>query len=305
MCGRGTSIRPTAANDIPLVRGAVRLAWLKTLGAVGVKSFMATSGLGYRFVCHTRDLANFPFYFPRAYKAELQLCAAWLLQESSPVVYDIGANDGFFSTHLAQMLEHRASTIFAFEPVPTTFAKLVRSVQYLDLNHSIRPVAAAVVDNAGPVRIGYSERNSLEAQVVHRQPNPQARDKLAHAEGITLDDFYASVGAFPGLLKIDAEGSEVAVLRGAKGLLSRSDRPAILFEYNPTTLKECGASTLTLLNLLRGYALHYVDDLRGQKFPFGSLIRDAEKIDWICNLFAVPLAETSARRWQSVLKRLA
>jgi FkbM family methyltransferase len=305
MCGRGTSIRPTAANDIPLVRGAVRLAWLKTLGAVGVKSFMATSGLGYRFVCHTRDLANFPFYFPRAYKAELQLCAAWLLQESSPVVYDIGANDGFFSTHLAQMLEHRASTIFAFEPVPTTFAKLVRSVQCLDLNHSIRPVAAAVVDNAGPVRIGYSERNSLEAQVVHRQPNPQARDKLAHAEGITLDDFYASVGAFPGLLKIDAEGSEVAVLRGAKGLLSRSDRPAILFEYNPTTLIECGASTLTLLNLLRGYALHYVDDLRGQKFPFGSLIRDAEKIDWICNLFAVPLAETSARRWQSVLKRLA
>lgn len=97
MYGSGTSIRTTAANDVPLVRGAVRLAWLKTLGAVGVKNFMATSGLGYRFVCHTRDLANFPFYFPRAYQAELQLCAAWLQEEDRPVVYDIGANDGFFT----------------------------------------------------------------------------------------------------------------------------------------------------------------------------------------------------------------
>jgi FkbM family methyltransferase len=305
MYGSGTSIRTTAANDVPLVRGAVRLAWLKTLGAVGVKSFVATSGLGYRFVCHTRDLANFPFYFPRAYQAELQLCAAWLEEEDRPVVYDVGANDGFFSTHLAQMVEHRASTIYAFEPVPTTFARLVQSVQRLDLNHAIHPVAAAVVDNAGPVRIGYSERNSLESQVIHRQPNPRAGNKLVHAEGVTLDDFYASVGAFPRLLKIDAEGSEVAVLRGAMGLLSRPDRPAILFEYNPTTLKQCGVTTGTLLDLLRGYALHYVDDLRGQQIPFGSLVRDAERIDWICNLFAVPLGENSTRRWVSASQRSA
>lgn len=305
MCGSSTSIRATAANDVPLIRGVVRLAWLKTLGAVGVKSFMATSGLGYRFVCHTGDLANFPFYFPRAYRAELQLCTAWLQEDDSPVVYDIGANDGFFSTHLAQMLGPRPSTIYAFEPVPMTLARLVQSVQRLDLNHSIHPVAAAVVDNPGPVRIGYSERNSLESQVIHRQPSPQAGNKLAHAEGITLDDFYASVGAYPGLLKIDAEGSEVAVLRGAKGLLSRSDRPAILFEYNPTALKACGVSTRALLDLLRGYALHYVDDLGGQKIPFCSLVRDAEKIDWICNLFAVPLTENSTRRLASAMKQSA
>jgi len=305
MCGSADGICAAAANDIPLVRSAARLSWLKALGAVGIKSFMATSGLGYRYLCHTRDLANFPFYHPRAYRAELELCAAWLREEENPVVYDVGANNGFFSTHLAQMLVHRPSTIYAFEPVPTTFAKLVQSVQRLGLNDSIRPVAAAVVDNPGPVRISYSERNSLHAQVIDRNPNPRAGDKLAQAEGISLDDFYASVGVFPGLLKIDAEGSEVAVLRGAQRLLSRSDRPAILLEYNPVTLRECGVSTRTLLDLLSGYALYYVDDLRGQQIPFGSPVRDAEKIDWICNLFAVPLAENSARRWQSALTQSA
>jgi hypothetical protein len=60
-----------------------------------------------------------------------------------------------------------------------------------------------------------------------------------------------------------------------------------------------------LLNLLHGYALHYVDDLRAQKIPFGSPIQDAEKIDWICNLFAIPLNEYSTHRWAYVLKHSA
>jgi hypothetical protein len=56
-----------------------------------------------------------------------------------------------------------------------------------------------------------------------------------------------------------------------------------------------------LLELLSGYELHYVDDLSGQKIPFGSPVQ-AENIDWICNLFAVPLTEYSNRRWATVLK---
>lgn len=289
MCGSANAVSTDAAADIPLVSAAARLAWLKALGAVGVKSFVTTSGLGYNFVCHTSDLANFPFYHRRAYQAELELCAAWLQREDSPVVYDIGANGGFFSTHLAQMLARRTPQIYAFEPAPMTFAKLVQSVHRLGLCDTVHPVPAAVVDNPGPVRISYSERNSLVAQVSPRGLNPRVGDKLVPADGITLDDFCASVGRFPKLVKIDAEGSEVAVLRGAQGLLSRPDRPAILFEFNPITLTECGASVHALLNLLPGYALQYVDDLRGQKVPFGSPIQDAKKIDWICNLFAVPL----------------
>jgi hypothetical protein len=127
-------------------------------------------------------------------------------------------------------------------------------------------------------------------------------NKLAPAEGITLDQFCASGEVFPKLVKIDVEGSEVAVLRGARSLLSRPDRPAILFEHNPVALTESGCSLRTVTDLLPGYALHYVDDLAGQKIPFGHPI-EVDKIDWTCNLFAVPLAESSADRWASVLAR--
>jgi FkbM family methyltransferase len=304
MYGRTDDVTAAATADMPLVSAAARLLWLKALGAAGVKKFAATSALGHDFVCHTGDLASFPFYYRRAYHAELTLAAAWLDGVERPVVYDIGANGGFVATHLAQMLAPRAARIYAFEPVPTTFAMLAQAVESLGLSGIVHPVAAAVVDTPGPVRMSCSERNSLLAQVSPRGLNPRAGNTLVEAEGITLDGFVASAGALPDLLKIDVEGCEAAVLRGARDLISRPDRPAILLEFNPVTLAEGGTSAGTLRDLLPGYALHYVDDLRGQVFPLGAPIRDLAAIDWICNLFAVPRGEDSARRFASALQRL-
>jgi hypothetical protein len=64
MCGPSSSLSTNVAADIPLLRAGARLAYLKALGAVGVTSFVARSGLGHDFVCHVGDLANFPFYHP-------------------------------------------------------------------------------------------------------------------------------------------------------------------------------------------------------------------------------------------------
>jgi FkbM family methyltransferase len=303
MCG-DTDVTAAAAMDMPLLSSGARLAWLKALAAVGVKKFVARSALGYDFVCHTGDLASFPFYMRKAYRAELELCAAWLEDEHCPVVFDIGANDGFIATHLAQMLAARGPKIYAFEPVPATFARLAQAVERLELDDSVHPVPVAVVDAPGPVRLTYSERNSLLAQITTNGLNPRVGDKLAQATGITLDAFCASAAALPHLVKIDAEGSEVAVLRGAQVLLSRPDRPAILFEYNPLAWGETGATARTLLDLLPGYSLHYVNDLGGQRIPFGAPF-EAAAISWTCNLFAVPLCASSVERWTRVSKRAA
>ena len=171
-----------------------------------------------------------------------------------------------------------------------------------DKDAIIGRVVERFFDKPGPVQISYSVRNSLLAQVSPRGLNPRVGDRLARARGITLDGFFSSVRALPHLVKIDIEGSEVAALRGARGLLSRPDRPAILFECNPVTLRDSGFLMHTLLDLLPGYALHYVDDLSGQKLPFGEPIQQAEKIDWVCNMFAVPLTESSTRRLVSVFR---
>ena len=64
--------------------------------------------------------------------------------------------------------------------------------------------------------------------------------------------------------------------------------PAILFEFNPITLAQCGEDVDTLAANLRGHILYYVDDFRAQMLPFGEMVENLRKISWICNMFAVP-----------------
>src|SRR6202171_5985975 len=128
VCGPSTTIPTSAAANIPLLSASLRFAWLKVIGAAGIRNFVTRSGLGFDFVCHVCDLSEHTLHNRRAYENERALCAAWLHDENEPVVFDIGANVGFVSTQLAQMLAARSPTIYAFEPVPTTFAKLVKSL---------------------------------------------------------------------------------------------------------------------------------------------------------------------------------
>jgi FkbM family methyltransferase len=275
----------TMAADVSLLAGAWRMAWIRALGAVGVRRYPARSGLGYDFLCHIGDLAEYPYYHRSAFQHELAICTGWLREVEKPVVFDVGANVGFFATQLAQMLARQALEVYAFEPVPTTFAKLVQSVQHLDRR---------------PVHLSFSDRNSLYAQVA-ACGRPRTGDALAHAPGMTLDDFHSFVGVLPALIKIDVEGSEIAVLRGARRLLARADRPALLFEYNPDTLNECGAAIDAFHELLAGYALYYVDDFEGRKMPFGCRIARVEDAKYACNLFAVPLVADAPARWAAAL----
>jgi FkbM family methyltransferase len=259
--------------------------------------------LGYKFVCHIGDLAEHPFYHRHAYRKELELCAAWLRQEASPVMYDVGANDGFFCSQIAQMMGDHPINIYAIEPVPATFAKLVQSVHRLGLEDRIYPIAAAAIDDKRLVHVRYSRKKSLLAQVATSNLKTRAGDEIAITSGITLDELYELADNRPTLLKSDVEGSEVAVLKGARDLISNSIRPAIAFEFSPLTLIECGETPKSLAELITGYKVYYIDDQSGQRMRFGDPIIDFEAIQWTCNLFAVPEVEELSNRWTLVLEQ--
>ncbi len=136
----------------------------------------------------------------------------------------------------------------AIEPMPD-FAGLLRE-QFPTV--SVNEVALS--DHEGEATFNIVEgdlgSSSLEDNQAHVSSDAKIRNitvKVTRLDTLLADD----PGPFR-LLKIDVEGTEIAMLKGAKGLLER-DRPVILFEHLATTP---GAEELHGFLTGLGYRLH-------------------------------------------------
>jgi len=270
------------------------------LRAAGVKHFRARSGLGLPFICHVGDFAGeVPFFGPTHSIKEIILMSSWCRAFEQPVIVDVGANNGFIATQLAQLLRERQPRIYAFEPVPSTFAQLRLSIDRLGLAEFIVPVCCALSDTNGIAKIFYNPRESLFAQVRADSSNARAGGCLTLSPTMTLDQAVGSFAVAPSLIKIDVEGFEAHVLRGAANLLTKPEPPAICFEWNPLTTSEVNSSVAEIARILENYRFHYIDDFEGQRKPFGEEVTNLDELTWACNLFAVP--ENAVANWELAL----
>lgn len=142
------------------------------------------------------------------------------LADPARVSLDIGANRGVWT---AALLPH-SKAVIAFEPNPKLFAELSRRLGTSAAAHQI-----ALSDEAGTAELrvprrrkGYSNQG---ATLAHASLNGTAYGAV-QVRAARLDDL--DLGDV-GFIKIDVEGHELAVLRGATALLARC-RPTLLIE---------------------------------------------------------------------------
>ncbi len=147
------------------------------------------------------------------------------------VVYDIGANVGFFAL-LGARLVGVDGAVHAFEASPRCARALERNKAR---NHfeqiSIHPVA--VRGRAGPVEL-FQGRHPGGATVSERD-RPADLRSVAIVPGLTIDGLVDQQGLPPpNLVKIDVEGAEVEVIRGMSALIERH-HPVVVCEIDDRT----------------------------------------------------------------------
>lgn len=132
-------------------------------------------------------------------------------------VWDVGACEGFFS--LAAL--RRSARVVAFEPHPQAAEALRRTfaLHKTDDRAVVHPLALGDVDADATLmaKCGAPE----VAKLVVGTPGPTV--SVAKADTLVFDRGFPP----PDVLKIDTEGAEMQVLRGARRMLER-DRPKIL-----------------------------------------------------------------------------
>ena len=132
------------------------------------------------------------------------------------VVYDVGANVGFYTLLASKLAGH--GSVVSFEPLPRNLALLERHLR-LNAVRNVRVLPIAVSSRSGTARFATSH-------------NPAMGGLTATGEievtTASLDDLIAARAiARPSFMKIDVEGAEHDVLTGAAKLLAE-DRPTIL-----------------------------------------------------------------------------
>lgn len=147
-------------------------------------------------------------------------------------VFDIGGQQGIYSTYAASRVGARGRVVCA-EPSPENHGLLVKNVALNGLTNAT-VVQAAVSDHAGTAELYESDYNTGAHSL-----NPlEGGAKPVKVRLLTLDQLCAETAREPDLLKIDVEGSVLAVLRGGRGVLARR-KPAIVLEIDrPEDLPE-------------------------------------------------------------------
>lgn len=208
---------------------------------------------------------------------------AWLLRRRShPVILDVGANDG---GTVAKFL-HRfpGARILAFEPYAPLYQHLRRrfrnttAVQALNVALGAAPGAARLhlysghrmnsllrldADPANPMASGFSERGSVTVPVA-------TVDDVVRERNLPRVD----------ILKIDTQGYDLEVLRGAAAQLAARRVGAVLLELNFVPMYERQASFPELHALLSGHGYRLVDFYNHQ--------RAAGVTDWCDACYVAP-----------------
>jgi len=145
-------------------------------------------------------------------------------------VYDIGANIGFFAL-LAARFAGPAGRVLAFEPVPAIATLLREATQRSDLADRVQVRAQAVARRSGTEPL-YVIDDASWSHLASRG-NPGGAVQTLDVEVVTLDELVAQGAPPPDVVKLDVEGSEGDVLRGAREVL-RVHRPMLVVELHDT-----------------------------------------------------------------------
>jgi FkbM family methyltransferase len=185
------------------------------------------------------------------------------------ICFDVGANLGTLSLVMAHLASR--GKVYAFEPVPDTFAFLLENIARNRVAN-IEPVNAGCFSAPSELEFHYVEEfgaGSFLAPSGATDP----REKRFKVQCVTLDAFVEE-RALPRLdvVKIDVEGAEQDVLVGAERTFARFS-PALVIEFNPTTSKLFFGRDLHGLyqKLVEyGYGMQFVERPRGNLRPVGS-----------------------------------
>jgi FkbM family methyltransferase len=224
---------------------------------------------------HTLRLPTRYFkYFPETYEAE----NFELLGKSckpGAVIIDIGAHIGLFSVIAAQVTG-KSGKVFAFEPAPSTFALLQKTVVINHEEQVIETHQKAVGKETGKITFFISDDKADNSNSLVKYKE----DRLLHGIDVavtTIDNFVQEKNINRlDFIKIDVEGAEYDTLQGAVHTL-KNLKPVCIVAIHPEPIAAKGDKLADIYDLIAG--CNYMITLDKKEFSKADMLANTEMID--------------------------
>jgi FkbM family methyltransferase len=170
---------------------------------------------------------------------------------STDTFVDVGANVGIYSLLASRAVAE--GQVLAFEPNPIAAERMRQNLRLNKLDNVVLQTAAV------GTRAGSAALTATLGTADHIAAGEPSEINTISVSMTTLD--VAVMGASPvSLVKIDVEGFEVEVLRGASDLLTRDDAPVWIMEVNGLS-ERYGAGDAMIEDIFRrhGYGMYLYD----------------------------------------------
>ncbi|MEM0144066.1 MAG: FkbM family methyltransferase [Candidatus Parvarchaeum sp.] len=142
---------------------------------------------------------------------------------------DVGANSGYYSL-LASNIVGESGVVYSFEPFPQSYNRLKKNIELnMIRNIKIFNIALSSYDGVGVLNVSKSSDglNSLENISLVSETIKVNVNKLDTLLGEKTVD----------MIKIDAEGSELDIIKGARAVLTKTRYLKIIYEINRSFYK--------------------------------------------------------------------
>ena len=269
-----------------------------------ISLFVFPSIIKKRVFAHYQTL-NWKSLSKIEFDAEL-LLLEFLLQKDS-VFFDIGANKGEYAYYAERLINPK--NIYLFEPEK----KLNKQLNAIFKGCNTSDVALS--DSAGthqfkiPVINGVADNCLSSLEVNHKEDN-ETEAIVYEVKTNTLDNFTKEKNVFPDLIKIDVEGHELSVLKGAAQYIS-THHPTLIIEIEQRHHQNINIDSVFEDFKQKDYNCYYYSKKQAQLFPYDNkthLTNSKEyfgKIDYINNYIFIHSNNTTIKSVDVINKEIA
>lgn len=224
----------------------------ESIGKNGFSSCEEVSDFGCSFKMHIHPRAELvsDIIRERGRYSHNDLVIMRTLIREGDFVIDIGANIGWYTLFFSSFAGS-AGSVLAIEPEHGNLALLRRNIRKNSIGN-VDVFSGALSDVAGKGQLFRSQENSGD-HILNVSGEMSSREQISVTVG-TLDSVIEKQGKgmIPTFIKMDVQGSEPKVLRGARKLFE-THKPTVMIEYSPRHMHDCGSSGFEIFAFIESH----------------------------------------------------